>query len=781
MRSVVTAQARASCLALFAATFCLVGLAAGCDSGTGSAGNTTATGTATPTATATATSTTGDTASVSGTATATVTTTATVTMPVTTTGTATGTGAPRDAGVDAPAGGSGGNQDAAAAGTGGIAGNTGGTGGTAGNTGGTGGTPVDGGPTPTGTDAASVDPCAGQTCSGHGKCSTANGNAACVCDSGYHSSALVCVSDAGLFGLAIPTDHPRLVFNTKNLATAKTWYAGHPLSPKDPTAFAMKGLLANDSTSCATAVASAKADSAAMSVSGTACDNCRWNGEQDLLVYDWCYNMMTATDRTGFEASFDSWIEHWRTQSWGGVPMHENNYYWGYLRNEFEWGVLSSERKPSLATAELDDVFNVRLKNDFYPAAGVVGGVGQEGAQYGPYVMGYASVPLLTADQMGRAVFEESPYYLGAVYAYIFETTPNGGIFSWNDDDGYAPGTPSPFIADYMVVAANHWNAAAVGGYARQWLASFSVEPSAHFKAVDDGVAKPIAFSGLPLDYFAAGPRYLFGRSSWSATPSTAYMLLLGDEDGVGHNHVDYGSFQIWRGGQWLSRESVGYGYSDLNVVGLGGNGSSDVRLAVAHNTVAAGTALPTEKGSPNITRLESQPGYSFASVDLSPAFASGQVQRDIVFVRSLETMVIFDRGATVFLAHCETVPTTNGKTATCTNGNQALVVNALLGTPSFAVLTEGSQSGQQRIEITTSGGTMLTVLQAKDASASALTPTVVDNGTSYTVTLAPSTSLQFVKGATSTGGSITIGGITSNFRSNVQPMSITASGPAWN
>jgi hypothetical protein len=75
----------------------------------------------------------------------------------------------------------------------------------------------------------------------------------------------------------------------------------------------------------------------------------------------------------------------------------------------------------------------------------------------------------------------------------------------------------------------------------------------------------------------------------------------------------------------------------------------------------------------------------------------------------------------------------------------------------------------------------MLTVLQAKDASASALTPTVVDNGTSYTVTLAPSTSLQFVKGATSTGGSITIGGITSNFRSNVQPMSITASGPAWN
>jgi hypothetical protein len=39
------------------------------------------------------------------------------------------------------------------------------------------------------------DPCAGETCAGHGLCATAQGTAICVCDGGYHSFGLACVAD----------------------------------------------------------------------------------------------------------------------------------------------------------------------------------------------------------------------------------------------------------------------------------------------------------------------------------------------------------------------------------------------------------------------------------------------------------------------------------------------------------------------------------------------------------------------------------------------------------
>jgi hypothetical protein len=587
-------------------------------------------------------------------------------------------------------------------------------------------------------------------------------------------------------GLSIPSDHPRILFNSGNLAAARAWYAAHPFSPRsdDPAGQALRGLLANDASSCAAAVSWAKGASSSIALSGTACDHCRWDGETIIQVYDWCYGTMSSADRGSLEASIDGWVDHWRTQAWGGPGMFENNYYWGYLRNEMEWGIARWGTNTSLATTQLDDALNARLGRDFYPATGAVGGVGQEGAQYGPYLLGYATVPFITAGQMGRDIFNESSYFLSGVYAYIYGSTASGQLFTWNDNDGYSPSSAdNNYIANYMTAAAMRWRSAAVGGHARQWLNDIGGPADRSIQAVDDGTPAARDFSSLPLEYYAAGPRYLYGRSSWS-NAATAYMLLLGAENGVGHEHEDYGSFQIWRGDSWLSRESVGYGYSGLNVAGLGGSGTNDVRTAIAHNTVAVGAALPTARGAPVVKRLESQPGYGFASVDLTSAFSGPHVERDFIFVRKLEALVVFDRGANVFLAHCETAPITSGNQATCTNGPQKLVVTSLVGNPALRVVTEGSQSGQRRIEISTSavGGanTMLTVLQATDASASAILPTLTDNGASYTLRLGPTVSIDLVKGGTSSGGTITIDGAAHPLRANVQDMAVTPSGPVW-
>ena len=98
----------------------------------------------------------------------------------------------------------------------------------------------------------------------------------------------------------------------------------------------------------------------------------------------------------------------------------------------------------------------------------------------------------------------------------------------------------------------------------------------------------PLAFTGLPLDFYAAGPRYFYGRNAWGAN-STAFQLQLGDaaESTIGHQHGDYGTFQIWRAGRFVSHETAGYsGDPSTEVVGYAGAGSVDSATGIAHNTV---------------------------------------------------------------------------------------------------------------------------------------------------------------------------------------------------
>jgi hypothetical protein len=168
--------------------------------------------------------------------------------------------------------------------------------------------------------------------------------------------------------------------------------------------------------------------------------------------------------------------------------------------------------------------------------------------------------------------------------------------------------------------------------------------------------------------------------------------------------------------------------------------------------------------------------------------------RRELVFVRGLETLVVLDRLQTAsaaatktFINHCETNPVVSGNTgATCTVGTQALTMTTLLpAARTYRVVDEGSHGNSQyRIEVDTTPGTaqsyILNVLQARDAAGSVLTPSVADDGPSYTVTLDGSTSITFQKGMTSSGGSVRIGGVTTPFRADVQSMSVTADGPEW-
>ena len=619
-------------------------------------------------------------------------------------------------------------------------------------------------------------------------------------------------------GMTIPTTHPRLWFNAARLAQAQTWYQAKPFTARsdDYQNLALMGLLTNNSKDCEAAVAGATTASQGMDTSGVACDYCRWNGEIIILTYDWCYNLMTAAQRSTLQTSLNTWIDHWRTQSWGGPGMYENNYYWGYLRNELEWAITSFEDNTAEANTLLTDVFATRLADDFNPATAgtghAVGGVGQEGSEYGPYVIYYAAVPFITARLLGHDVLTDTSYWESAVYAMIYQTVPglsfneianSSGyeVTPWSDTEGWFFGgsAQDPSIGDFMSAAANHWSTVNTGAYARQWLNMTGAPVDYHILSTDSGGPAARAFTNLPLDYYASGPQYLWGHSAWTAPANTTFFLQLGVTWANGHSHEDYGTWQMWRNGRWLSHETAEY---SVSITGYGGSGAVGIDDSIAHNALYIGGAGSSADGTNGtlVTRLESQPTYVYADADESNVYGgtASHVEREFVFVRGLETMVIFDRiqsssasAEKTFLAHCAYVWTVeDAQHANCTDGTQVLRLTSLLSSPTLRVIQEHTSGntdpdvGQSRLEVVTAPATaqsyILTVLQATDGGAASLAPSVVDNGSSYIVTLNGQNSITFAKGMASSGGSITTSSGTTSFRADVQPMVVTDDGPVW-
>jgi hypothetical protein len=182
--------------------------------------------------------------------------------------------------------------------------------------------------------------------------------------------------------------------------------------------------------------------------------------------------------------------------------------------------------------------------------------------------------------------------------------------------------------------------------------------------------------------------------------------------------------------------------------------------------------------------------------------------EREFWFFRDIETFVVLDRltadtaaRSRTFLIHCETNPMlTDASHIKCVNGTQQLVVTSLLpAAPSSRTVVDESKvtmptdapDQQYRVEINDAPNAtqsyLLHVLQAMDTSGTALAPKVTDSaaGTpgsgTLTVTLDGSHSLTITKGATSSGGTITTGGNTSNLRADVEPMALDSNDiPTW-
>lgn len=653
-------------------------------------------------------------------------------------------------------------------------------------------------------------------------------------DSAYSSVALATTLSGSAGSLTIPQAHPRLWWNAERLSRARAWYASNPFTPSsgDPLNCALRYVLTGESSYARTAInwlLSYEIPAAQLNPSDpwVSSDQARWNGENAILVFDWCFDQMADSERETVINRWNYYIETLRQKRWGGTGMEANNYYWGYLRNELEWGIASYHENSSAQTF-VNHALVTRWQNSFLPYAANAGkgGALAEGPGYGIVNPWYSLVPFITVGNHGRDLYEETDFFKEAIFFILYSTTPaptsvrnstdsSYQVFHFNDEE-YPEGlyffTSRKYYGDVMNVAANKWAGTPLGQYARRWVNMVRPAMSKHVAAVDAGGVER-DFGSLPLDYYSRGLGYLYSRNNWGSQ-ATLLNVQLGEAVGVGHSHWDFGTWQMWRKGRWVCRETTGY---SNNIAGYAGSGSVDVSDTLAHNgLLLGGRGIPRghRDGKPQVLRVESRPEYSFAAVDLTRAyqtFNSGypadllgnqfanRVIREFIFLREWETLVIFDRiesrayGSTsadsvvkTFLAHFEYQPQVQGGGKVLgVNGDQALrLITLVPANPSYRVVNEGSGTvSQYRVEIEISGSAQsyfLHVAQARDANGSDVSAQVSDSGSGYTVSLQHpihgNTTIVLSKGMTSSGGSVNGQPLTTQ----IQNVSVTVDGPVW-
>jgi Heparinase II/III-like protein len=607
--------------------------------------------------------------------------------------------------------------------------------------------------------------------------------------------------------------------------------------------------------------------------SGAGCDNMRREGEWITgMVRDWLApgcgkaQCLTAAQASGIDTNWSTWQANQDNviQTWGNVGMPASNYFAGQFRNDFDFGVASYNENAS-ASAHLQYGMQNRwndLLNFVSPTGtGKNGAKGyalhnqEGGGEYGRYSLDYYAFPLASSAVLGRDLWTETTAFKSGVLQTIYNTMPTTttsrgmtDMFTWSDDEqwvsgancGYQShngpdghggcGASSQYYGDFMQAAANEFPGIAVGKLARQWISSVNPAIGPIHRSVDPGGSSQ-PYSTLPVDYYSSGAQYMYSRSDWT-TNGTSMLWQMGITHGTnmgttqswggGHGHWDAGTFQVFRKGVNIIRETPGY--SEF-VAGYNSVGTSDTFAGFAHNIpVIGGQASINVQGCSDgpgvVKRLETQPNYAFAVTDLTLVYQNNvcdsghptrqnphvvSVVREFINFRGIGVLMIVDRlqsdastTSTTFVSHCESNPTVVSATITCLDGTQEAFYTALVpAVPTIAIVAENANGAnaanwQYRIEANnTVPGNVLSyniyTIQLGDASGfSALTPGVVDSNPgnpssgTFTITLDANNSLIINKGITSSGGTIKAAGSTKALATSVQGMTITDNGPAW-
>ena len=351
-------------------------------------------------------------------------------------------------------------------------------------------------------------------------------------------------------------------------------------------------------------------------------DRSRWSGEGFPLTVDWIYGSLSADDKKRIRAVFLRWASEIQKAEvttdnhpeppgivndpkltadvkrtrWSG-----NNYYTAHMRN---LGLMAM----SFDAADDPDE---KLRSHLLSVTGawlyvsealmngdMRGGLAAEGFEYSPQAVGYVAQLLLAlytagrsdAASYGRQVTFDNPFWSDAIPGFLHSLSP---IATVSKDDNFSYLGPLHQVAwygdgqkywapDYMGVFGplgvhaqytkndTRWSQLrwietnyAPGGATK--LASRASDNGAildaifYFLLLDPKAAAPAdPRPQYPLSHFSVGLGRYLQRTSWTAD-ATWFSYKLGWVT-LDHQHADGNMFELWRKGEWLTKERTGYG-----------------------------------------------------------------------------------------------------------------------------------------------------------------------------------------------------------------------------
>ncbi len=352
-------------------------------------------------------------------------------------------------------------------------------------------------------------------------------------------------------------------------------------------------------------------------------DRAGW-GEAFGLTVDWIYDTLSQDDKAKIRTVFLRWsdenedaaittMNHPEPKGLRNDPKLTadpdqvywagNNYYTAHMRNLALMAMALDEGDDpgGMLRGHVESVTGAWLYvADALLRTGLKGGLAAEGFEYGPQAVGYVTQTLLalhtagldSAKKYGRQTRVTcNPVWDNAVTAFLHSVSPSGEV---SKDPNYTYVGPLHAVSWYGDGAKSGWapdyigEFGALGAYDQltnntarleklRWIErnvppggaekiairtaarDFLIEPILYFMLFDPKAAAPAdPRPQIPLGYFDPGLGHLLARTSWGDDASW-FTYNLGWIR-IDHQHADGNAFQLWRKGEWLTKERSGYG-----------------------------------------------------------------------------------------------------------------------------------------------------------------------------------------------------------------------------
>ncbi len=487
------------------------------------------------------------------------------------------------------------------------------------------------------------------------------------------------------------------------------------------------------------------------------------------LVYDWCYNVLTASQRTRWMnyaslAVTNVWNPN--TAQWGGVSYPwtgfslddpGDNYYYSFLRATMLYGIVAKYDRAD-ADGWLTHFRTTKIQNQLVPVfeRDNVGGGSREGTGYGTAMKNLFYLYYLWEKSTGDRIADLTSHTAATMPYLLHSIAPTRDRFAPIGDHARdETATLYDYQREALLALAKLYQGTPMARRVRAELAISNVRQMADrfnyvfdylYNATDTGAA-----TDLNTVYRGSGTGHMFARTSW-ATNATWLSFLSGPFT-QSHAHQDGLSILLYKNG-WL--------VNDANMTGRSGIWQEQEAHALVAQTVGGtlvrmwtSEASPPPISSGQLTALSHRPLYLYSSANAGTLFnhpntgnPGVQSNREIVFLKP-DVVVVFDRvrytpGTSLKTFQLPTLflPTISGRTATVINPASAgkpqssmtlhavSPTNASLAIRAMSSVDSNFTSGHRiDVSLTSTGETKFMNVLSVDNAAATVTGSLTDSG----------------------------------------------------